>query len=241
MNRYFSRIAMRHSRPIAIAALYVAVISGGTACSLGGYNPFIIPAFFVSQIDNPYFPLVPGTTFFYEADTPDGFETSQAFVTHHTKTILGVTCIVVRDKVFLDGSLIEDTFDFYAQDRHGNVWYFGEDSTTYDNGVPTGTEGSWEAGVDGAKPGITMEAHPKVGDSYRQEYLAGVAEDTADVLNLNKSVTVPYGAFTNCLKTKDYSPLEPDVVEYKYYAQGVGNVLVREGGARVELVNVTVE
>jgi hypothetical protein len=233
--------AMRHSRAMAIAALCVALIFGGTACPLGGYNPFIIPAFFVSQIDNPYFPLVPGTTFFYEADTPDGFETSQTIVTRHTKTILGVTCIVVHDKVFLDGSLIEDTFDFYAQDRHGNVWYFGEDSTTYDNGVPTGTEGSWEAGVDGAKPGIIMEAHPKVGDSYRQEYLAGVAEDRGDVLNLRKSVTVPYGAFTNCLKTKDYTPLEPNVVEYKYYAQGVGNVLVREGGARVELVNVTTE
>ncbi len=233
---------MRHSRAMVIAALCVALISGGTACPLGGYNPFIIPAFFVSVIDNPYFPLVPGTTFFFEADTPDGFEEVETIVTHDTKKILGVTCVVVHDIARLDGEIIEDTLDWYAQDCHGNVWYFGEYSETFQNGMVTGTEGSWEAGVDGAKPGIVMKANPKVGETYRQEYYAGVAEDMADVLSLNRLVIVQFGKFSDCLKTRDYSPLDPTLNEFKYYAPGVGQVLTKEGeGVRVELVNVTVE
>mgnify|MGYP001565585237 FL=1 len=233
---------MRHSRAMVIAALCVALISGGTACPLGGYNPFIIPAFFVSVIDNPYFPLVPGTTFFFEADTPDGFEEVETIVTHDTKKILGVTCVVVHDIARLDGEIIEDTLDWYAQDCHGNVWYFGEYSETFQNGIVTGTEGSWEAGVDGAKPGIVMKANPKVGETYRQEYYAGVAEDMADVLSLNRLVIVQFGKFSDCLKTRDYSPLDTTLNEFKYYAPGVGQVLTKEGeGVRVELVNVTVE
>lgn len=231
----------RH-RAAAITAVLAALVIGGPACPTSGYNPIIIPAFFKGhQIDNPYFPLVPGTTFFYEADTEDGLEEIETIVTHDAKTILGVTCAVVHDIARLDGEIIEDTLDWYAQDCFGNVWYFGEYSETYENGVLTGTEGSWEAGVDGAKPGIVMKAHPKVGDTYRQEYYAGIAEDMADVISLNRSVSVAYGDYDNCLKTRDYTPLDPKVNEYKFYAPGVGQVLTKEEDARVELVDIVVE
>ncbi|MBM3290703.1 MAG: hypothetical protein FJY92_11175 [Candidatus Hydrogenedentes bacterium] len=231
----------RHVCTIAIAASCAFLIAGGTACPRGAYNPIIVPALFTCTIDNPYFPLVPGTSLSYEADTPDGFEKVETTVTHDTKTILGVTCVVVHDVARLDGEIIEDTIDWYAQDRFGNVWYFGEFSTTYDHGTPTGTKGSWEAGVDGAKPGVVMEACPRVGDTYRQEYLAGVAEDMADVLAIDTAASVPYGDFDRCVKTRDYTPLEPGVNEYKFYAPGIGLVLTKEDGVRVELVDINVE
>src|SRR3954462_2004891 len=132
------------------------------------------------------------------------------------------------------GKLIEKTFNYYAQDKKGNVWYFGEDTREYKNGKVTSTKGSWEAGVDGAKPGIIMQAHPKVAQSYRQEYYKGEAEDMAKVLSLNESVTVPYGSFDRVLKTKEWTPLEPSYVEHKYYAPGVGQVY----GGGLELVDV---
>jgi hypothetical protein len=208
------------------------------------YNPQIDPADFVSVIDNPYFPLTPGTTFTYEAETEDGRETDVVTVTHDTKEILGVTCTVVRNTATLDDVIEEDTFDWYAQDKEGNVWYFGEFTTQFENGVPVGHEGSWEAGVDGAQPGIIMPADPQSGDSYRQEFLAGVAEDMAKVLRLNASVSVPYGDFENCLETKEWSPLEPGVIEHKFYARGIGLVLVEElkgKTVRQELVDITAE
>lgn len=205
------------------------------------YNPIINPADFVAEIDNPYLPLKPGTTFIYQGETEDGTDRNEMVVTHDTKNILGVTCIVVWDRVWLEGELIEATYDWYAQDKDGNVWYFGEDSNDYENGKVVSTKGSWEAGVDGAKPGIVMKGNPQIGDSYRQEYYKGEAEDMGDVISLNESVTVPYGSFDNCLKTKDWTPLEPDFVEHKYYAPGVGVVLVVmvEGGdERVELIDI---
>ena len=121
-----------------------------------------------------------------------------------------------------DGNLTEKTFDYYAQDKKGNVWYFGEDTKEYENGKVVSTKGSWEAGVDGAKPGFIMQADPKVGETYRQEYYEGEAEDMAKVLSLSESVTVPYGSFDQVLVTKEWTPLEPGLVEHKYYAPGVG-------------------
>lgn len=207
------------------------------------YNPIIDPDDFVDVIDNPYLPLVPGTTFTYEAETEDGIEENVVNVTRKTKKILDVTCTVVWDLVYVGGVLTEETYDWYAQDRHGNVWYFGEDTKEYDeDGNVISTEGSWEAGVDGAKPGIVMEADPQPGDSYRQEYYEGVAEDMAKVLRLNASVSVPYGDFDDCLKTKEWTPLDRGVVEHKYYAWGVGLVLVTElkgKSVQVELVGIT--
>ncbi len=205
------------------------------------YDPVINPADFVAQIDNQYLPMSPGTTFVYDGESEDGKERIEVEVTHETKEILGVTCIVVRDRVWIDGELVEDTLDWFAQDRDGNVWYFGEDSKEYEGGKVVSTEGSWEAGVDGAKPGIIMKGNPQVGDAYRQEYYEDEAEDMAEVLSLNESVSVPYGSFENCLKTQEWTPLEPDVVENKYYAPGVGvvkEVAVEGESERVELVEL---
>jgi hypothetical protein len=188
------------------------------------YDVTVTPANFVAQIDNPYLPLTPGTVFLYEGDGEDGHETNIVTVTNQTYVILGVTCTVVEDTVLLDGSLLEATTDWYAQDTDGNVWYFGEASRDYENGVIISTEGSWEAGQRGAEPGIVMLANPQVGKSYRQEYEKGVAEDRAHVISRSVSVSVPYGSFTNCVQIEEWTDLEPGVVEYKTYASGVGVV-----------------
>jgi hypothetical protein len=199
------------------------------------YRPQIYPADFVEVIDNPYLPLKPGTTLVYEGTSDGERETTEVTTTDRTKEVMGVTTTVVRDQVFVAGELVEDTFDWFAQDRYGNVWYFGEISREYKGGKFVGTEGSWEAGVDGAEPGIVMLADPQVGDSYRQEYYAGEAEDTAEVWALERSVTVPHGSFDGVLVTEDSNPLEPKLLEHKCYAPGIGVVLERliKGGQEV--------
>ena len=209
------------------------------------YNPVINPSDFLSAAEiaaspNPLFPLVPGTTTNYRAETPEGIETVEFAVTRNTRTILGITTIVVRDIVKLNGSVIEDTLDWFAQDRSGNVWYFGENVVDYEDGLAVSLAGSWEAGVEGARAGIIMFAKPVVGKFYRQELFLGEAEDAAEVLALNETVTVPAGTYTRCLKTEDFSPLDPDVTEIKYYAPGIGNVLTvtPATGKRVELISV---
>lgn len=190
-------------------------------------HPFEIdPDNFVKKIDNPFLPLKPGTTFFYEGTKAGIPTTNEVFVTHDIKNILGVECTVVLDRAFEDGVLAESTFDWYAQDRQGNVWYFGEDTKELDsNGNVISTEGSWEAGVNSAKPGIIMEAHPKVGDRYRQEFAPGVAEDMAQVRSLDQSACVPYDCFDDLLMTKEWSLLDRSVIDHKYYAAGVGFIL----------------
>jgi outer membrane murein-binding lipoprotein Lpp len=194
------------------------------------YAPHINPAEFTTKVDNEYFPLKPGTTFLYEG----GQERGEMSVTSETKKVMSVECVVVDHKEWEGDQLIEKTYDWFAQDEEGNVWYFGEDTKEYKNGKVTTTKGSWEAGVDGAKPGIIMQAHPKVEQSYRQEYYKGEAEDKAKVLRLNDSVTVPYGSFDHVLVTKEWTPLEPSYHEHKYYARGVGQVY----GGGSELVDV---
>jgi len=205
------------------------------------YRKEIEPANFVDRVDNRYFPLTPGTTFVYEGKTEDGTVRVEDYVTHETKQVLGVTCVVVRNKVIENGDLVEETFDWYAQDKDGNVWYFGEDAKEYEAGVVVSTKGSWEAGVDGAMPGIIMEANPQVGDFYRQEYYKGEAEDMAEVLSLTESASVIYGSFDSLLMTREWALLEPGIVEHKYYAPGVGlilEVMVEGGSERVELVEI---
>jgi hypothetical protein len=205
------------------------------------YHPRIDPATFVPVIDNPYLPLRPGTTLVYEGVSGGERETVKVTVTHDTKEILGITATVVRDRVFVDGTLAEDTFDWYAQDRQGNVWYLGEDTKEYEDGKVVSTEGSWEAGVDGAQPGIIMLADPQPGDTYRQEFYEGEAEDIARVLALDESVTVPHGSFDAVLRTEDWTPLEPKIRENKFYARGIGVVferLVRGGKEVLRLVEV---
>jgi hypothetical protein len=196
---------------------------------------------FVPWSTNKYFPLVPGTRFKYRSETDEGVETEIVTVTHRTKRIQGVVTRVVEDVVKVDGEVVEHTLDWYAMDREGNVWYFGEDSRTYENGKLVNTEGSWIAGEDGAEAGIIMKARPKVGDSYDEENAPDVAEDHATVLALDQKVRVPAGRYRGVLQTENTTPLEPDVLEHKYYAPGVGMVLevdVSGGGTRNELVSV---
>jgi hypothetical protein len=211
----------------------------------GEYNPIINPANFVAKIDNQYYSLVPGTTFIYQGEADGETEKNEVYVTHQTKNVLGVITTVIRDRVFdADNELTEETFDWYAQDRNGDVWYFGEDSKEYEGGVVVSTEGSWEASVDGAKPGIIMKANPKVGDSWKQEYYKDVAEDQAEVLGLNESISVPYGSFKDCIKTRDWTPLQPDIEENKYYCPNTGvvlTVMVKGGSEQMELIDITTE
>lgn len=231
---------MKHLRLVrAVAAImFSALVGCGEPAeeSAETYAPAIEATRFVANVDNQYFPLVPGTAFVYE--TPDGAERVEVRVTEETRSILDVTCTVVMVREFEDGELVEETADWYAQDMDGNVWYFGEDTKEYEDGEVVSTAGSWEAGVDGARPGIIMQGAPAVGASYRQEYYAGVAEDMGEILSLEESVTVPYGSFERVLKTKDWTPLEPGDVEHKYYAPGVGVILEVEGDDRLELVSV---
>ncbi len=211
----------------------------------GEYSPVINPEDFVEEIDNLYFPLVPGTTFFYEGESDEGDSLrTEVYVTDETRVVMGITTIVVRESEYEDDELGEETFDWYAQDRDGNVWYFGEDSNEYEDGEVVSTAGSWEAGVDRAQPGIIMPGDPQVGDAYYQEFYPGEAEDQAEVVSLNESVTVAYGSFEDCLMTGEWNPLEPGQEENKYYASGVGLLLeekVEGGDERLELVEITTE
>jgi len=211
------------------------------------YAPVIDPASFThsTTIDNPYFPLPLGTTYVYEGtvtEDPGGFEHVEFIVTHTTRVIQGITCVEVHDKRQLNGHLVEDTRDWFAQDDAGNVWYFGENTTLVDErGLPVDLSGTWTAGVDGAQPGIIMEAHPAIGDFYRQEFLLGEAEDLAEVSSLTETVTVPFppGTFHDCLKTTESAPVAPGDVSPKFYFAGVGNLLtVEPNGDRSELVRI---
>ena len=209
------------------------------------YNPAIDPANFLSPAEtaarpNPLYPLIPGTTMNYRSVTGTDTSTTAITVTRETRVLMGVTCIVVRNTNKVNGVVHEDTADFFAQDRSGNVWYFGENTAEYVDGLIAKIDGSWLAGVNGARPGIAMFATPTVGKVYRQELLFTEAEDAAEIAALNESVTVPAGTYANCLKTEDFTPIEPDALEFKYYAPGVGNVLTVDSrtGKRTELISV---
>lgn len=230
---------------IAVAAvLFLAGCGGGdSSSSLPQGSEFVEldPAGFVARIDNRYWPMRPGSRWVYRETDADGNETRvEVTVTDETKEILGIAATVVHDVVTENGDLKEDTFDWYAQDADGNVWYLGEDTKEYENGKVVTTKGSWEAGVDGAQAGILLPGDPKVGMTYRQEYYAGEAEDRAEIRSLDERVEVPFGSFDGVLKTKDTTPLDPKVLEHKFYAEGVGPVLaitVSGGGDREELIS----
>jgi hypothetical protein len=214
------------------------------------YAPNIDPSNFVDRVDNPYFPLKPGRTWVYEGKTPESTERVEDTVLQKTKRVMGVECVVLRDRVWTNGELVEETFDWFAQDKEGTVWYFGEDTKEYENGRVVSTKGSWEAGVDGAKPGIIMPADPKVGDSYREEYYMGHAEDMAEVISLdgaalNDAISTSYDSFgKDVLVTKAWNALEPDILEHKYYAPDVGligEVKATGPAEKVELVDLKTE
>ena len=196
-------------------------------------------------IDNPFWPLVPGTTFVYEPVPNEDNVVNTITVTDDTKIITvdgkSIECRVVYDVETVDGVLDEETYDWYAQDDDGNIWYCGEDTTAYLEDGTTSKEGSWEAGVDGALPGYLILAEPRPGVCYQQEYYEDEAEDRAKVLRLNAKVSVEYGDFNHCLVAKEWSPLERGHVEQKFYAPGTGLVLIKElkeKTVRVELIDV---
>jgi hypothetical protein len=206
-----------------------------------GSDPVVLdPADFVATIDHPYWPMTPGSRWVYsETDAEGSVQQVEVTVTDEIKTILGITVTVVRDIVTEDGEVIEDTFDWYAQDTNGNLWYLGEDTKEYEGGNVVSTAGSWEAGRDGAQPGIILPGQPQVGLAYRQEYLAGEAEDAAQILSLTEHADVPYGSFDELLMTEETTPLEPGLRERKYYARGIGLVfaqVVAGDTSREELV-----
>lgn len=204
------------------------------------YDPEIDPGRFldpkaIAANPNPYFPLVPGTTRVYQG----GDETIVVQVTDQTTAIEGVPAIAVRDTVTVGDEVVEDTVDWFAQDRDGTVWYFGEISQEFEEGELVSLEGSWKAGRDGAKPGIVMLADPRAGVTYRQEWALGNAEDAAEVLETGASASTPGASCEGtCVVTRDFTPISPGAEEHKYYAPGVGLILEvnPETGDRVELV-----
>jgi hypothetical protein len=208
----------------------------------GKYSPVIDPATFVATIDNRYFPLKPGTGFHYQGVSGTTPQTDDMVVTHRIKYVLGVKCTVVRDTVSERGKPIERTFDWYAQDKRGNVWYMGEDSLELKNGRFVRASDSWQGGVNGAKPGIIMPGKPRRGDVYRQEYYPpGGALDQARVLGLSATLHVPAGTFKRPLATIEWSPVEPQF-EKKYYVAGIGEIkeqVVQGGHESFQLVKVT--
>jgi hypothetical protein len=221
---------------IAVAAL------GATT---GSSAPRQRPAKFVTRVDNPWFPLIPGTKYVYRG-VKDGKPARDVVrVTRRTKVIQGVRCTVVDDRLYTGGRLVERTTDWHAQDDNGTVWYFGEQTAELDgHGKVTSTEGSWRSGVGGAEAGVFMPAHPKVGQSFRQEFFKGHAEDHFRVLSLTASVAVPQTSSKRALLTKEWTPLEPGVVDHKLYVRGVGLVkeqMVKGGDERAVLVEVTRE
>lgn len=241
MKRYLWLIAL-----IVVLTLFgCAAEESGVPGALtdGDYRVDLDPTEFGAVIDNLYLPLPVGSRRVYENQTADGLERVIVEVLPETRDVMGIAATVVRDTVTLDGQVVEDTLDWFAQDAQGNVWYLGEEVGTYENGVLVTHHGSWEAGVDGARPGIVMYADPTahVGKPYRQEYYPGEAEDMAEVVDMTESATTPAGTFDNLLRTLETTPLEPNQREHKYYAQGVG--LVQEvdlvSGEVLQLVEVS--
>jgi hypothetical protein len=238
-----TRIALAVGAAAVVAAIVAVVATRSSSKPVTSPPVLNLPpsSDFVANVDHPFFPLAPGTTFTYVGQQEGQPRKVTVFVTHKTKMILGIAATVVLDQVFVDGQPEEKTCDWYAQDKRGNVWYLGENSLDFVNGKWERSDGSWDAGVDGAKAGLIMEAHPQVGDVYRQEYYAGHAEDMAEVIDLDASVTVPYGSFQHAVVTKEWTPLEKRVVEHKYYVHGVGNVrtiMVKGGSEEEKLVSV---
>jgi major membrane immunogen (membrane-anchored lipoprotein) len=236
-------IAIRALVPLAVAALLSGCGAKDRPSLPQGSEPANLdPAEFTDTIDHPFWPMQPGTTWIYsERDLEGSNQRVVVTVSDETKEISGIRARVVHDVVTEDGALVEDTYDWYAQDKDGNLWYLGEETKEYEDGKVVSTAGSWQAGVDGAEPGIILPATPTVGMSCRQEYYKGEAEDSAEVLSLDEWTEVPAGAYEHLLMTKDFTPLQPDVLEHKFYARGVGPVLVLSvagGAGREELIEL---
>jgi hypothetical protein len=208
--------------------------------SAASYRPKIVPSEFTTNVTSRYWPMKRGTTWIYDGEKDGVPEHVVVTVKPSAKTIMGVRTVTIQDTVTINKALEEQTTDWYAQDAKGNVWYFGEDSKDYRNGAVVSTQGTWEAGVDGAQPGIVVKAHPRTGEPpYRQEFRPGVAEDMAKIVGLSDAVAVPAGSFKSVLHTLDTDPLNPDKIEHKWYAPGIGPVHVRrQGSAHTEEIKL---
>lgn len=204
------------------------------------YEP-VLPTTWATSVTNPYFPLLSGTRLEYRGQTDEGLETIVIEVMATARIVNGVQAVALRDRVYIDNELVEDTEDWFAQDAEGNVWYLGEDSKEIENGQVVSRAGSWAWGQNGALPGIIMWADPAshVGETYRQEYLRGEAEDWGKVVAVNQTVTVPYGTLTSCIETEDWNGLEPDERERKFYCPNIGLTLETAGSERVELIQLS--
>ena len=215
-------------------------LSPALSKAAANYHPKINPANFSDHVTNPYMPLTPGTTHVLVGLRDGAATRHQVTVLHQTKTIRGVRCAVIHDLVTQQGIKLEDTIDWYAQDRAGNVWYFGEATKEYSRGgTVVSTEGSWEAGVDGAQPGIAMKANPKPGPTYRQEYRPGVALDLARVLKVERTAQISGRTFHRVLVVHDINPLDPSFHERKWYAPGIGVVrTIKVGGGHTETSHI---
>jgi hypothetical protein len=214
------------------------------ACSTNGdrfvdgiWLPDPAEATWIEGVDNAFFPLPIGARWSYEGQTDEGLETDEVEVLPETRDVNGVAATVVYDVVFLEGQIIEETWDWYAQDATGNVWYLGEDTCEFEDGLCVEHAGAWEWGVDGAEPGILMPGDPAAdGQPYFQEYYEGVAEDVGEVIATGESIEAPAGSFDGCVRTSDTSHLDPELEEEKVYCPGVGNVYVREPDTDVWLL-----
>jgi hypothetical protein len=226
---------------IAAIATVVAVAGCGSSDKATTATTASAPRF-AAAVDNPWFPLAPGTRFVYRGVKDGKPSRDVVAVEHSTKTIQGVRCTVVTDLLYLKGKLEERTTDWYAQDAGGNVWYYGEQTAElYPDGRVKNTTGSWQSGVRGARAGIYMPAHPRVGQTGRQEYFKGQAEDHFRVKSLSAQVRTPGAASSGALLTEEWTPLEPGVLDHKYYVRGIGTVLeqtVKGGVERNTLVSV---
>jgi len=241
MDRRVAAVSLALLLSIAAGA-GVLIAAGSDEKTRSPYAPRIDPAAFTTAVVNPYRPLRPGTRWVYEGKTEDGLERKVVEVTDDTRVVMGVRCLVVRDVVTLDGQLYEDTVDWFAQDRDGAVWNFGEETRKKTDDGSFTLAGSWEAGVNGALPGIVMPARPASGETFRQEYLPGEAEDMGRILRVDDARRVRFGSFLGVVVIRDWSPLDPGAVEHKYYAPGIG--LIREEAVEgdsyeMELVELT--
>lgn len=231
---------------VLIAPIMLVGCGGGTA-SKNGASAYRLPDFpapsqFRSSIEDPYLPLRPGARWVYLSKTADGTERTVVVVERRTRVVAGVTATVVHDRAYLNGTLSEDTYDWFAQDNAGNVWYLGEDTATLDaNGKVDSTDGTWRAGVDGGRAGIFMPAHPRAGQAGLQEYSKGEAEDAFEILHLAVGVRTPAVSSHHAMLVRETTRLEPGVVDHKIYVRGVGTVLeetVKGGDERLALVSV---
>ena len=225
-------------RTLLLATAAAALLAGGAAAARSTPRP----SDFTARVDNPWFPLRPGTVYVYRGVKDGEPARDVVTITRRTKRIGGVPCVVVEDRLYLRGRLHERTTDWYSQDRQGNVWYLGEATAELDaRGRVTSREGTWQAGRDGARAGIYMPARPSVGASGRQEYYKGHAEDHFRVLGLHASVRSPYMSSRNALLTREWTPLEPGVVDHTLDVRGIGTVVeraVKGGDEHLELVSL---